>query len=127
MIPKQIYIAGIAAILILSVFTLQHIKIQDLKTDIANLNTAIAYYEVELEKLRSSNDGYKRSINVQNEAINTLAINKTELDKKLEEWQNKPAEIRYKKIYKMREVKSNECKDIKDTIDSIRNLDFNSL
>lgn len=70
----------------------------------------------------SNNINLKSSINEQNQAIEK---NKVDLEAKLkefEEWKNKPVEVKYKYITK--EVKSNECKDIKDSIDRVRGINF---
>lgn len=70
----------------------------------------------------SNNINLKSSINEQNQAIEK---NKTDYEAKLkefEEWKNKPVEIKYQYITK--EVKSNECKDIKDSINRVRSINF---
>ena len=70
----------------------------------------------------SNNINLKSSINEQNQAIEK---NKVDLEAKLkefEEWKNKQVEVKYKYITK--EVKSNECKDIKDSIDRVRGINF---
>lgn len=70
----------------------------------------------------SNNINLKSSINEQNQAIEK---NKTDYEAKLkefEEWKNKPVEVKYQYITK--EVKSNECKDIKDSINRVRGINF---
>lgn len=76
--------------------------------------------------LESNNISLKASIEVQNKKIEA---NKNDYDSKIkqyEKWKNQPAEIKYKYITK--EVKSNECEDIKKSIDdSINRLNNNRL
>ena len=60
--------------------------------------------------------------------INEIAIDKELAMSKLEEWKAKPPQVRYEVIYKDREViKSNDCEDIKNRLDDVRVIDFNSL
>lgn len=76
--------------------------------------------------LESNNISLKSSIKDQNEKIEA---NKNDYDSKIkqyEQWKNQPAEVKYKYITK--EVKSNECEDIKKSIDdSIDRLNNNRL
>ena len=76
--------------------------------------------------LESNNISLKSSIKDQNEKIEA---NKNDYDSKIkqyEQWKNQPAEVKYKYITK--EVRSNECEDIKKSIDdSINRLNNNRL
>lgn len=66
--------------------------------------------------LKTNNITLKASIEDQNKKI---TIHKIEYEQKLkqyEAWKNQPIEVKYKYITK--EVKSNECEDIKKSIDS---------
>lgn len=76
--------------------------------------------------LESNNISLKSSIKDQNEKIEA---NKNDYDSKIkqyEQWKNQPAEVKYKYITK--EVRSNECEDIKKSIDdSINRLHNNRL
>ena len=91
------------------------------KIEIANLNLLVA-------KLEASNSQSKAMVDKQNEAMEEITIDRELALNKLEEWKAKPPKIRYEVIYRDREIiKSNDCKDIKNRLDDVRNRDFNSL
>lgn len=127
MIPNQIYATVGAIVLVIGIFLAQYIKIQHLKTDVSSLKTSLAYSEVSVTKLEESNRELSRSILVQNEAIDEMAIDKYKAYAEYAEWKAKPADVRYEVIYKTREVKSDDCEDIKSVLDSSKSIDFNSL
>ena len=66
--------------------------------------------------LESNNTSLKASIEDQNKKIEIHKIDYEEKIKQYEAWRNQPAEVKYKYITK--EVKSNECEDIKKSIDN---------
>lgn len=127
MMPNQIYAIITASLIALSIFTFQYIKIQKQNTIISDLRTEIAYDKLTIEKLQSSNKEFKKTVANQNEAVSKIAIDLDEARRSLDEWKRKPPEVRYEVIYKIREVKSNECEDIKSVIGGVRSLDFNEL
>lgn len=90
---------------------------KDLTTTINTLNSKIAVKEV--EKV-----GLENSIKSQNIEIEKVSINLDEKMKELEEWKNKPPDIRYQEVIKIKEIKSNECTDIKTVINSFRSSSF---
>lgn len=70
----------------------------------------------------------KASLTKQNEKFESLSADYDNARSAVEHWKAKPAEVRYKYIYKtIGKVKSNECNDTKSMLDSVRNIDFNSL
>lgn len=86
---------------------------------------------VELEK-QSSLDAanYARMSNGLkqcNAGIEILKVNIGEANKKLAEWKKLPPVIRYKWRTKVMKIKSNECIDIKKSINRVRELNFNEL
>lgn len=127
MIPNQIYAIITASLLVLSIFTFQYIKIQKQETQISDLRTEIAYDKLTIEKLQSSNKEFKKTVANQNEAVSKIAIDLDEARRILDEWKAKKPEVRYEVIYKIREVKSNDCNITKDVLNSVRNLDFKRL
>lgn len=87
-----------------------------LENTVANLQAKLVASETNEFKLN-------KEIEVQNEAITKLAIDKASLDKEYNDLLNKPEEVRFEKVYvKVPSigVKSDECKDIKNLIDDIR-------
>lgn len=76
--------------------------------------------------LKSNNVSLKSSIEDQNKKIEANKNDYEEKIKQYEQWKNQPVEVKYKYITK--EVKSNECEDIKKSIDdSINRLNNNRL
>ena len=101
--------------------------IGSLKTKIDKLEIKVSQWQVKYTNEQRQSDLLRNSVKNQNDEIERLKVDKQQAIKKLNEWRAKPAEIKYKTITKIREVKSNECKDIKSAIDSVRKLDYNSL
>ena len=90
-------------------------KVEDLSKDIQVLN-------VELVLTNTAKEALKNEIEVQNKAVEA---NKNEYEIKLAEyqkWKDKPAEIKYKTVIK--EVKSDECIDIKNALDELSTIKF---
>lgn len=76
--------------------------------------------------LKSNNVSLKSSIEDQNKKIEADKNDYEEKIKQYERWKNQPTEVKYKYITK--EVRSNECEDIKKSIDdSINRLNNNRL
>ena len=78
--------------------------------------------ELAIEKANSITA--KATIESQNNAIESQKVEYSEKLQELEDWKNQPPEIKYKEVIKYREVKSNECEDIKNVINSIRSTSF---
>ena len=90
-------------------------KVEDLSKDIQVLN-------VELVLTNTAKEALKNEIEVQNKAVEA---NKNEYEIKLAEyqkWKDKPAEIKYKTVIK--EVKSDDCIDIKNALDELSTIKF---
>jgi len=118
--------AMLAVIAVGLVFGL-YFYISSLKSDITELRMTIKDMNVELanEKLQSTR--YKSALDSQNEHIKQLSANDTLLRAKLVKWKNKPAIVKYETIYKTKEVKSDDCKEIKNRLDFVKQLDFSEL
>ena len=78
--------------------------------------------ELAIEKANSITA--KATIESQNNAIESQKVEYSEKLQELEDWKNKPSEVKYKEVIKYKEVKSNECEDIKNIINSIRSTSF---
>ena len=123
----QLFIIAFLVALLLSVGIYSRILLSQNKTLTIDLNTTNSLLEVEKAKLeveKAKNVNLNASIKNQNEKIENNQIDLDTKLKELEEWKNKPAEIKYKEIIKFKEIKSNECTDIKNIIDSIRTTSF---
>ncbi len=106
----------IAAIIGTYIFTL--------KLDIKKLESEKVELQTKLIACKSNNQTLKGSIATQNLKIETQKVNLSKRLKELDKWKNQPKEIRYKEVIKNVEVKSNECKDIKNIINDIRTTSF---
>jgi len=114
-----------AAVAAVSMFVYMYIAglkddVQELKGNIKDLNSEIAYYRLESERLRGTLDS-------QTKEIEHLRINEKLAISKLKKWKNKSPTIKYRTITKIRKVKSNECEEINNQISAIRNINYDDL
>lgn len=116
----QLFIIAFLVALLLSVGIYSRILLSQNKILTTDLITKNSLLEVE----KAKNINLNASIKNQNEKIENNQIDLDTKLKELEEWKNKPAEIKYKEIIKFKEIKSNECTDIKNIINSIRTTSF---
>lgn len=70
----------------------------------------------EIVLLKSNNISLKASLNEQNKKIESNRLDYEQKLEQYENWKKQPVEIKYQYITK--EVKSNECEDIKKSIDN---------
>jgi len=114
-----IFILVIAAILYFYIDGLND-EISSQRTRIEKMKSDAVISDLEISQL-------KESLNKQNKAIKTLK-NSNELKlKELKKWQSQKPNVKYKTITKIREVQSDECKDIKAQLDAIKRSDINRL
>ncbi|MDX4061731.1 hypothetical protein Q6A90_05055 [Aliarcobacter skirrowii] len=100
------------------------VYIKIINTEKDNLNTKLekANAALVLEKV---NNTTLRSINAkQNSDIEKNRIDYENNLKDFENYKKQDFEVKYKELEKYKEVKSNECKDIKNIINSIRSTSF---
>jgi len=101
-----------------------YIKFQSAKIQV--LQNDLTQKEIDLSNEKANNTTLRATIKDQNEKVEA---NRNDYDSKIkqyEQWKNQPQEVKYKYITK--EVKSNECEDIKKSIDnSIDRLNNNRL
>ena len=97
----------------------------------SNMQNKIAKLEKEKLELNSllvvekaNNITAKSIIENQNRAIDSQKVEYSEKLQELEDWKNQSPEVKYKEVIKYKEVKSNECEDIKNIINSIRSTSF---
>lgn len=105
------------AIFIVFIISLMMLYINSLRAENKILNT-------DLILANAKNVTLNASIDYQNQKINKNRVDLEKNLKELEEWKNKPPDIKYQTVIKFKEVKSNECEDIKNTIDAIRSTSF---
>ena len=120
---KNLIVSGVTLLLLIGLYFYIH----TLKTQIQDLKNQLTQNQVELANYKLESERYKNAIDIQNNKINELKISKDNALDKLNKWKALPDKIKYRTITKIREVKSNDCKDIKNTINAVRNIDYNSL
>lgn len=114
----QLLVAGIIITLVIGLgfmLKLQSNKIEELSQTIQSLSA-------ELVVANANKATLEAAIKSQNVVIE---LNRNDYEAKVaeyEEWQAKPAEIKYKTIVK--EVKSDECVDIKNALDELSTIKF---
>lgn len=122
-IYKNMIMAGIAGVLLVSLYFYIH----GLHQDIEALKKSLLTNQVKLANSKLQSTRYKAALDSQNKEIEGLKAQRTLAESKLKKWKSKPPDVKYKVIYKVREVKSDDCKDIKNVIDTVRHFDYNSL
>ncbi len=120
---KNMIIAAVIAAVVFCIY----FYINSLNNDIHDLKKSLMQNQVKLANTRLESTRYKAALDSQNKEIEQLRAHTTLAEAKLKKWKNRPPDIKYKFIYKTREVKSNECSDIKSVIDGVRTIDFDSL
>ena len=114
----QLLVVGIVVTLVLGLgfmLKLQSNKIEELSQTIQSLSA-------ELVVANANKATLEAAIKSQNTVIE---LNRNDYEAKVaeyEEWQAKPAEIKYKTIVK--EIKSDECVDIKNALDELSTIKF---
>lgn len=125
----SIFISKFYNIIIVILFTIlimSGIEICFLNIDKKNITNNLNEANKKIVLLESNNISLKASIEDQNKKIEANKNNYDLKIKQYEQWKNQPAEVKYKYITK--EVRSNECEDIKKSIDdSINRLHNNRL
>lgn len=95
-----------------------------IKSELKKVQAEFSEQGKELAIEKANNTVIKATIESQNKAIDSQKVELAEKLQELEDWKNQPPEIKYKEVIKYREVKSNECEDIKNVINSIRSTSF---
>lgn len=117
---QKYYVYAAIVIAIVGMLTYQHVRIGNLEATVAELTTDKVVLETNNFKLKSV-------IDEQNEAIEKVAAQYTEKLDQYNELRSRPAEVRYKTVYKEVPsigVNSDECNDIKKLIDDIRSSGY---
>ena len=120
---KNLIVSGVTLLLLIGLYFYIH----TLKTQIQDLKNQLTQNQVELANYKLESERYKNAIDIQNNKINELKVSKDNALAKLNKWKALPPKIKYRTITKIREVKSNDCKDIKRVLDSIKLIDPNKL
>lgn len=124
----EIYKIKILAIVIFTLiiaFIGMYLYVDTLKKEVSDLNTSLNTATSLLAVEKANNVTLKAALSSQNIEIEKNKIDLDEKKKELEEWKNKPPNIKYKTIEKIiKQGDSNECENIKNMLDDIRNTSF---
>lgn len=117
----QVYIVAAGALIVAFASLFWHIENQ--KDVIASLEKSLfeQYADAAVSEMEKSE--CREAVTTQNEKLMAMRINYEDRVTALETRKQLPAAVRYEVAYKENptmEVKSDECKDIKDLLDSIR-------
>ena len=121
----QGYIAAAVALVVAFVSLFWYIENQ--KDVIASLEKKIAEQNADAALLELEKSECRAAVKVQNETLMSMRGEYEKRKKELEARKQLPASVRYEVIYKENptmEVESDECKDIKNLLDSIRRSGF---
>jgi len=96
--------------------------IDDYKSEISRLKTELKDTQIELANTKLESERFKNVVHDQNKNIETLKASEKLQLAKLKKIQSQKPSVRYKIIEKIREVKSDECKDIQNVLDSVKRI-----
>ena len=120
---KNLIIGAIIAAAILGLY----FYVNSLKSEIKDLKITLLKTQNSLVNEKRQSSLYRTALDNQTKQIEQLEAHTKLANAKLQKWKSQPAKVKYKVIYKTREIKSNDCKDIKSTLNAIRTIDYSSL
>ena len=115
---------GIGVLAIIAIFT-----VATYEGTISTLKDRVQELQIESLEYQKENAVCKAAIEDQNAALDTIRQDYKSQSEEFRIWQEQPQLVKYKTIYKNRilEVKSNECEDIKNSLDDVRAIQFSKL
>ena len=111
-------------VIVIAVFLIGGAYTYFIKSELEKVQAEFSEQGKELAIEKANNTVIKATIESQNNAIESQKVEYSEKLQELEDWKNKPSEVKYKEVIKYKEVKSNECEDIKNIINSMRSTSF---
>lgn len=121
----KIKILAIVIFTLIIAFIGMYLYADALKKEVSDLNTSLNTATSLLAVEKANNVTLKAALDFQNIEIEKNKIDLDEKKKELDEWKNKPPNIKYKTIEKIiKQGDSNECENIKNMLDDIRNTSF---
>ena len=111
-------------VIVIAVFLIGGAYTYFIKSELEKVQASYLDQGKELAIEKANSITAKATIESQNNAIESQKVEYSEKLQELEDWKNKPSEIKYKEVVKYKEVKSNECEDIKNIINSMRSTSF---
>jgi len=122
-IYKNAIMAGLILFLILGLY----FYISGLKSDISELKLSVSKWQVKSINAERESEMLRNSLTRQTQAVEALKVDKAAALDKLSKWKEKPVTVKYKTIYKVVTKPSNKCKDIKKSLNNIRQINFDDL
>lgn len=119
---KEYIFIGLSVIVFLF-FGVKEYQINTLKNELVIRDLEVEKYKTTVAYLEASVSVCKSTLTHQNEAIELQSVDVKTKEDALQKLKTKPPDVRYKVIYKdvpKIELKSNECDDIKEILDSIK-------
>ena len=119
---KEYMLIGLSVIILL-MFAAKEYQINALENELVVRDLEIEKYKTTIAHIEASVSVWKSTLAHQNEAIELQRVDIKTKEDALQELKTKPPDIRYKVIYKdipKITIKSNECNDIKEILDSIK-------
>lgn len=121
----KIKILAIVIFTLIIAFIGMYLYVDTLKKEVSDLNTSLNTATSLLAVEKANNVTLKAALSSQNIEIEKNKIDLDEKKKELEEWKSRPPDIKYKTIEKIiKQGDSNECENIKNMLDDIRNTSF---
>lgn len=111
-------------VIVIAVFLIGGAYTYFIKSELEKVQASYLDQGKELAIEKANSITAKATIESQNNAIESQKVEYSEKLQELEDWKNQSPEIKYKEVIKYREVKSNECEDIKAVINSMRGTSF---
>lgn len=99
-----------------------YVLLENTLSDNTALEKEIARLEMEKSHRALELATCQGDLDAQNQAVTILAEEYTAGLDEIERIKRKPPHVRYKKIYEIKEIKSNECIDIKHAINVLRTV-----
>ena len=120
--------AGFGVTLV-GLFITYKITTGSLKSEIADHKNTIADQKVMMAEYKTTVKDLEDVIDKQNKALKDIEVDYNASLVELDEWKNKPAEIRYKTIYEKIPAEVNmtrgNCEDTSKFIDALRGINLN--
>lgn len=119
---KEYMLIGLSVIILL-IFVAKEYQINALENEIVVRDLEIEKYKTTIAHVEASVSACKSTLAHQNEAIELQRVDIKTKEDALKKLKAQPTDVRYKVIYKdvpKITIKSNECDDIKEILDSIK-------
>jgi len=118
---------GIIATITIAFIVGLYVYIHTLTTRNKTLESNLLRAKVELTQAQSAARQCKAAVITQNNAIFKVQQERDTALNELSKWKKRPPKVKYKVIHKIIKVKSNDCKQIKDTLNAVRNINPDDL